>query len=55
MLLKGDQDEDLGTGIGFGKIVLILTGVSALVACLLTLLSVPAPAKPRTPAQLTRL
>lgn len=33
-------DEDLGAGVGFGKLVLILTGVSALMACLLTLLYV---------------
>jgi len=32
--------EDVGTGIGFGRLVLILTGVSSLVACLLTVLYV---------------
>ena len=37
---KGEQDEDSGTGSGFGRIVLILTGVSALMACVLTLMYV---------------
>jgi hypothetical protein len=37
---KGDQHESSGTGSGFGQIILILTGVSALVACLLTVLTV---------------
>lgn len=32
----GDQNEPSGTGSGFGRIVLILAGVSSLVACLLT-------------------
>lgn len=36
-MANGEQDIDLGTGINFGKIVLILTGVSSLLACLLTL------------------
>nr|POE75129.1 transmembrane protein 184 like [Quercus suber]POE94792.1 transmembrane protein 184 like [Quercus suber] len=37
----GEQDENggEGSGSGFGRIVLILTGVSALSACLLTLLT----------------
>lgn len=35
-----EVDEDIGAGVGFGKLVLILTGVSALLACLLTLLYV---------------
>lgn len=39
-LVKGDQDNDTGTGSGFGRVVLILTGVSALMACLLTILYV---------------
>ena len=38
---QGDQDLDTGTGSGFGKAVLITTGVSALMACLLTLVYVP--------------
>jgi len=31
---------DVGTGSGFGRLVLILAGVSSLVACLLTVLYV---------------
>ena len=34
------KDEGSGTGAGFGTIVLILTGVCAVFACLLTLLYV---------------
>ena len=37
---KGEQNEDSGTGAGFGRIVLYLTGVSALAACLLTVVYV---------------
>jgi len=36
-MTKGQQDEDLGAGSGWGEAVLIATGVSALIACLLTL------------------
>jgi hypothetical protein len=32
--------EDVGTGSGFGRLVLILAGVSSLIACLLTVLYV---------------
>jgi hypothetical protein len=35
--MYGDPDTPTGTGEGFGKSVLIVTGVSALVACLLTI------------------
>ncbi|KAF2722947.1 DUF300-domain-containing protein [Polychaeton citri CBS 116435] len=35
----GDQSERGGTGSGFGRIVLILTGVAALVACIITFAS----------------
>lgn len=34
----GQQNESSGTGSGFGRIVLILAGVSAIVACLLTVM-----------------
>lgn len=39
--MGGEQNEPSGTGSGFGRIVLILAGVSSLVACLLTVLYVP--------------
>jgi hypothetical protein len=34
---RGEQDEDFGTGSGFGRAVLIVAGVSALMAILLTI------------------
>ena len=34
----GTQSEDVGTGSGFGRAVLICAGVSSLMACLLTVL-----------------
>ena len=34
----GQQHESSGSGAGFGRIVLILAGVSAVVACILTVL-----------------
>lgn len=37
-ITKGDQNEDSGTGSGFGRLVLILAGVSALVASIITLM-----------------
>ncbi|KAL1585449.1 hypothetical protein WHR41_05694 [Cladosporium halotolerans] len=37
--MGGEQNEPSGTGSGFGRIVLILAGVSSLVACLLTILT----------------
>lgn len=40
VLAKGEQDEEVGTGQGFGRIVLILAGVSGLIATLLTLMCV---------------
>ncbi|OQO07245.1 hypothetical protein B0A48_07815 [Cryoendolithus antarcticus] len=39
-LVKGEQDEDVGTGSGFGRAVLICAGVSSLVAIILTVLLV---------------
>lgn len=41
--MGGEQNEPSGTGSGFGRIVLILAGVSSLVACLLTILYVAYP------------
>lgn len=38
LMVKGDQNEEAGTGSGFGRVVLICAGVSALVACLLTVM-----------------
>lgn len=38
LVAKGEQDEPAGTGSGFGRVLLVLTGVSALIACLLTVL-----------------
>lgn len=40
LMARGEQDENSGTGSGFGRTVLILAGVSALVATLLTILCV---------------
>lgn len=40
LVTRGEQDEPSGTGSGFGQVLLILTGVSALAACLLTILYV---------------
>ena len=40
IMAGGEQNEKEGTGAGFGQILLVLTGVSSLIACLLTLLSV---------------
>lgn len=37
IVTRGEQNEHSGTGSGFGRIVLILSGVAALVACLITL------------------
>jgi hypothetical protein len=35
-VMKGDQDNPAGTGAGFARIILVWTGVSCLVATLLT-------------------
>ncbi|QIX00691.1 hypothetical protein AMS68_006208 [Peltaster fructicola] len=35
--MGGDQNEEVGTGSGFGRVVLILAGVCALIATLLTI------------------
>ncbi|GAB7359131.1 hypothetical protein MBLNU230_g5198t1 [Neophaeotheca triangularis] len=45
MVNKGQQNENSGTGSGFGRIVLILAGVSSLIACLLTVLNILLQAK----------
>ncbi|KAF2768263.1 DUF300-domain-containing protein, partial [Teratosphaeria nubilosa] len=37
--LQGDQGRPGGTGSGWGRIIIVLTGVSALIACLLTVLT----------------
>ncbi|KXT14220.1 hypothetical protein AC579_7535 [Pseudocercospora musae] len=39
-MAKGEQDIGGGTGAGFGRAVVICAGVAALVACLLTLVSI---------------
>ncbi|KAF2861637.1 DUF300-domain-containing protein [Piedraia hortae CBS 480.64] len=43
--MKGDQNERSGTGSGFAVVVIILAGVSALIACLLTVVAVLLQAK----------